>query len=172
MARDLLILILLSGLVSCNSGQERSESGSRPGKNEMAELNKYLVQKDRERILNYIERKGLEMKESPAGLWYQIKSQGSGDYFKDNDTVLMDYECSLLDGTACYSSAESGPEEVILGRSEIEAGLNQGLRMLKPGGEAIFILPPFMAYGLVGDGNKIPSRAVIVYNIRVMMTVD
>ncbi|OFY68517.1 MAG: hypothetical protein A2V64_02165 [Bacteroidetes bacterium RBG_13_43_22] len=172
MARDLLILILLSGLISCNPGQEKSDSTPRPGKKEMAELNKYLVQKDRERILNYIERKGLEMNESPAGLWYSIKSEGSGSYFKDNDRIVMEYKCHLLDGTACYSSAESGPKEMILGRSEMEAGLNQGLRMLKPGGEAVFILPPFLAYGLAGDGRRIPSRAVIVYNIKVLMTVD
>ncbi len=50
----------------------------------------------------------------------------------------------------------------------MEAGLNQGLRMLKPGGEAIFILPPFLAYGLKGDGNKIPSRSVIVYEIKIL----
>jgi FKBP-type peptidyl-prolyl cis-trans isomerase FkpA len=137
----------------------------------MAELNKYMVQKDRERIVNYIERKGLEMTESPSGLWYQIKSEGTGSYFKDNDRIVMEYECYLLDGTRCYSSRESGPKEVILGRSEIEAGLSQGLRMLKPGGEAIFILPPFMAYGLVGDGKRIPSRAVVVYNISVLPSV-
>jgi FKBP-type peptidyl-prolyl cis-trans isomerase FkpA len=137
----------------------------------MAELNKYMVQKDRERIANYIERKGLEMTESPSGLWYQIKSEGTGSYFKDNDRIVMEYECYLLDGTRCYSSRESGPKEVILGRSEIEAGLSQGLRMLKPGGEAIFILPPFMAYGLVGDGKRIPSRAVVVYNISVLPSV-
>ena len=35
-----------------------------------------------------------------------------------------------------------------MGRSEMEAGLNEGLRMLKPGAEAIFIIPPFLAYGL------------------------
>jgi FKBP-type peptidyl-prolyl cis-trans isomerase FkpA len=137
----------------------------------MAELNKYMVQKDRERIVNYIERKGLEMTESPSGLWYQIKSEGTGSYFKDNDRIVMEYECYLLDGTRCYSSRESGPKEVILGRSEIEAGLSQGLRMLKPGGEAIFILPPFMAYGLVGDGKRIPSRAVVVYNISLLPSV-
>ena len=34
---------------------------SKPGKNEMADLNRYLVQKDRERIKNYIERKNLKM---------------------------------------------------------------------------------------------------------------
>jgi FKBP-type peptidyl-prolyl cis-trans isomerase len=170
--RDLLIFLFLAGMVSCNSAQEQSARQSGPGKKEMAELNKYMVQKDRERIGNYIERKGLEMTESPTGLWYLIKKEGSGNYLKDNDRVVMEYECYLLDGTSCYSSGESGPREVVLGRSEMETGLNQGLRMLKPGGEAIFILPPFLAYGLTGDGKRIPSRAVIVYNINILMTVD
>ena len=35
-----------------------------PGTEEMAELNRYLVQKDREIIENYIERKNLTMTES------------------------------------------------------------------------------------------------------------
>jgi FKBP-type peptidyl-prolyl cis-trans isomerase FkpA len=170
--RNLLILLLVTGMVSCNSTQEKSEKQSVPGKKEMAELNKYMVQKDRERISNYIERKGLHMTESPTGLWYLIKSEGSGSYLKDNDRVVMEYECHLLDGTSCYSSGESGTKEVILGRSTMEAGLNQGLRLLKPGGEAIFILPPFLAYGLTGDGKRIPSRAVIVYNINILVTVD
>jgi FKBP-type peptidyl-prolyl cis-trans isomerase FkpA len=169
--RYLFILLLLPVMICCNRTKEQSIKLKGPGKKEMAELNKYMVQKDRERIINYIERKGLEMTESPSGLWYQIKSEGTGSFFKDNDKVVIEYECYLLDGTRCYSSSESGPKEIILGRSDIEAGLNQGLRMLKPGGEAIFILPPFMAYGLVGDGKRIPSRAVIVYNISVLPSV-
>jgi FKBP-type peptidyl-prolyl cis-trans isomerase len=50
----------------------------------------------------------------------------------------------------------------------MEPGLNQGLRMLKRGGEALFILPPFLAYGLKGDGNKIPSRSVLIYEIKIL----
>jgi FKBP-type peptidyl-prolyl cis-trans isomerase FkpA len=154
--------------MSCGSRQERSTVPGKPGKSEMADLNRYLVRKDRERIENYIERKNLIMKESSSGLWYFIKQEGSGDLFNDNDKVVFEYECSLLDGTKCYSSEELGPKEIILGRSEVEAGLTEGLRMLKPGAEAIFILPPFLAYGLLGDGEKIPSRAVIVYNITIL----
>jgi FKBP-type peptidyl-prolyl cis-trans isomerase len=166
--RPLMFALLALVSVSCNSGREKTGIQTKPGKKEMAELNRYLVQKDRERIENYIERKNLKMAESSSGLWYQIKSEGSGSYFTDNDKVVMDYECSLLDGTDCYSSKELGPKAVVLGRSEMEAGLNQGLRMLKPGAEAIFILPPFLAYGLPGDGKKIPSRAVIVYRITIL----
>ena len=141
-----------------------------PGKDEMADLNKYFVQKDREMIQNYIERKNLEMTESATGLWYLIKKEGTGDYITDYDKVVMDYECSLLDGTVCYSSEVQGPKEIILGRSQLEAGLNEGLRMLKNGAEATFILPPFLAYGLIGDGKKIPARAVIRYNVNILRT--
>lgn len=163
-----IIVFAVLSLVSCKEKREQGSSVQRPGKNEMADLNRYLIQKDRERIKNYIERKNLTMVESPTGLWYQIINEGTGKKFADNDKVVMGYECSLLDGTKCYNSADLGPKEVVLGKTEMEPGLNEGLRLLKPGAKAIFIIPPFLAYGLVGDRNMIPSRAVIVYNVNIL----
>lgn len=160
-----LPVILFS--VTCNNSSEKSVIIKKPGKNELADLNRYFVQKDRERIQNYIERKNLSMKESANGMWYCIKKVGTGKYFTDNDKISFDYVCSLLDGTECYNSDKLGPKEFTLGKSEIEAGLNEGLRLLKPGGEAIFILPPFLAYGMVGDGKSISSRAILVYDIKI-----
>ena len=162
------IVFILFALVSCRNNPERTVSNSRPGKNEMADLNRYFVQKDRERIQNYIERKNLNLIESPTGLWYQIIKEGEGVLLRDNNKVVMDYECSLLDGTICYSSKELGPKELILGKSEMESGMNEGLRMLKPDAEAIFIFPPFLAYGLIGDGKMIPSRAIVVYKVNIL----
>jgi FKBP-type peptidyl-prolyl cis-trans isomerase FkpA len=164
----LIFILLTFATVSCRNNPEKPIPGKKPGKDEMADLNRYLVQKDRERIQNYIERKNLKMTESPTGLWYQILKEGEGDKFTDNDRVVLEYECSLLDGTKCYSSEILGPKEVILARSKMEPGLAEGLRMLRPGAEAIFIIPPFLAYGLPGDGKMIPSRAVIVYNVNIL----
>lgn len=161
-----IILIIL--FFSCQTRKDSPQATSAPGKEEMAELNRYLVQKDREIIGNYIERKDLKMVESPTGLWYLIKNKGTGELFKDNDRIIMNYECQLLDGTKCYSSESLGPKEIILGKSEIEPGLNEGLRLLRPDASAIFILPPFLAYGFVGDGNKIPPRSIIVYEIKIL----
>jgi FKBP-type peptidyl-prolyl cis-trans isomerase FkpA len=166
--KSLMFLILLSVIFSCRDKPLKSNSDTRPGKNEMADLNRYFIQKDRERIINYIERKGLKMNETPTGLWFQIIKEGTGKTFVENDKVIMNYECSLLDGTKCYSSKNLGPREAILGKSNIEAGLNEGLRMLKPEAEAIFILPPFLAYGLIGDRKMIPSRAVVVYYVNIL----
>jgi FKBP-type peptidyl-prolyl cis-trans isomerase FkpA len=164
--RFLLLILFSAQILSCNNSNEKTVNTRKPGKNELADLNSYLVQKDRDRIQSYIERKNLLMKETPSGLWYLIENEGKGEFFAENDKVVFEYKCSLLDGTICYSSKLKGPREVHLGKSEIETGLIEGIKMLKPGGEAIFILPPFMAYGIVGDGKAIPPRSVIVYEIK------
>ena len=162
-------VVLLIFVASCNNSvKSKVISKQRPGKNELADINSYFVQKDRERIMNYIERKNLSAKETKSGLWYYIKNEGSGKYFAEKDKISFSYVCSLLDGTVVYSSDKLGQKEVILGKSELEAGLNEGLHLLKPGGEAVFILPPFLAYGLVGDGKSISSRAILVYEIRIL----
>jgi FKBP-type peptidyl-prolyl cis-trans isomerase FklB len=166
--KNILILFLIASLISCREKPGQPSLNNKPGKNEMADINKYLVQKDRERIKNFIERKNLTMSESPTGLWFEILKEGEGKTFGENDKVIFDYECSLLDGTKCYSSKDLGPKEVILGRSNIEPGLNEGLRLLNHGSEAIFIIPPFLAYGFVGDRKMIPSRAIIVYKVNIL----
>lgn len=163
-----LILLSIMTFLSCNGRSAQKENPKKPGSDEMAELNAFLVEKDRERIENYIRRKNLKMSETETGLWFSVLKDGSGNYLTDNDLVVLEYECSLLDGTLCYSSDESGPKEVIIGKTKIEQGLDQGLRILKRGSEAIFIIPPFLGYGFVGDGRKIPPRSIIVYHIKIL----
>lgn len=163
-----ILLISLILMSSCHPGRGKPTVAKKPGRTEMADLNRYLVQKDREIIQNYIERKGLKLAESPTGLWYMVRNPGKGRLFKNNDRIIINYSCSLLDGTVCYSSETLGPREIILGKTGIEAGLDEGLRLLRPEAEAVFILPPFLAFGLVGDGKKIPPRTTIVYTIEVM----
>ncbi len=165
---DLLLLVSVVFLaVSCHRGGDDLKRAPKPGGKDMEEVNRYLLRKDREVILNYIERKKLTMTESPTGLWYMIQKPGTGEYLKDNDRVIMNFECYLLDGTPCYSSSEQGPKDIIIGRTGLEPGMNEGLKLLKRGSEAIFIIPPFLSYGMVGDGKKIPPRSTIVYTVRI-----
>jgi FKBP-type peptidyl-prolyl cis-trans isomerase FkpA len=168
--RFILFILCLCPIASCKENPDKGSKVFRPGRNEMADLNRYFVQKDRERIQNYIERKNLKMTETSTGLWYQILNDVPGATFSGGSKIFMDYDCSLLDGTDCYSSEKLGPKEIILGESEIESGLNEGLHLLKPGSEAIFILPPYLAHGLIGDRKMIPPRAIIVYKVKILHT--
>ncbi len=164
-----LTIFLAAFLMSCRGKTKTELVVPDRGRNDLTEMNRYFLQKDREIIQNYIERKKLIMKESSTGLWYYIKEEGSGKLIMDNDKVTINYECSLLDGTECYSSDVTGPRTIVLGKTDVEKGLYEGLRMLKSGAEAVFIIPPFLAHGLLGDGKKIPPRATLVYNIKVLM---
>jgi hypothetical protein len=76
--RIITLFGLLVALICCQNDPGKTSVINRPGKNDMTDLNRYLVQKDRERIQNYIVRKNLKMTESPTGLWYQIINEGSG----------------------------------------------------------------------------------------------
>jgi FKBP-type peptidyl-prolyl cis-trans isomerase len=153
---------------ACNSADRSDVNTKKPDKGDLEKVNTYLVEKDRERILAFIERKGLKLAESKSGIWYSISSEGEGQKFSEGSKVLFSYKSYLLDGTECYSSEITGPREVTVGKTEIEAGLSEGLKMLKPGGKALFIIPSFLAYGLLGDDKKIPPRAVIVYEIEIL----
>lgn len=155
-------------LVSCNNQKSESIGKKRLTGRDIEGVNTFLVEKDRERIINYIERKSLVMNETLSGLWYSIKNEGSGRSIKEYEAVTMEFECYLLDGTKCYSSKETGPKTVMIGRSNIEPGLAEGLKLMKRGGEAIFIIPPFLAWGLHGDDNAIPPRAIIVYEVKIL----
>jgi FKBP-type peptidyl-prolyl cis-trans isomerase FkpA len=163
-----LFSILVLIISACNNRGQNNVNVNRPTGKEIAELNTYIIEKDRERILSYAERKNLAMKETESGLWYLVRNAGSEVHLKDKDHVTIEYSCSLLDGALCYSSEKLGPKEIVLGRSELEAGLNEGLRMLGNGGEAVFILPPYLGYGLLGDNKAIPPRATLVYEIKII----
>ena len=52
-------------------------------------------------------------------------------------------------------------------QSEAELGLHEAMKFLHPGDSARIVIPPQRAFGLTGDGNLIPPRAILVYEIRI-----
>ena len=96
--RVIAFFLIFLPLFSCREKQGIRITASRPGKNEMADLNKYLVQKDKERIKNYIERKNLNMNESPTGLWFQIIKEGNARRIiikNDKDNTIMEFPLTV-----------------------------------------------------------------------------
>jgi FKBP-type peptidyl-prolyl cis-trans isomerase len=105
-------------------------------------------------------------------LFYQIYEHGSGEAASTGKFVTINYLVSLLDGTICYNSDDSGSKKFIIGRSNEESGLEQGVLMMRVGDKARFIMPPHLAHGLLGDENKIPPRSIIVYEVELVEISD
>lgn len=127
--------------------------------------NKQLVKEESLLIDNYIKRHGWEMEKTGTGLRYMIYQKGSGVKAQNGQIALIDYTVTLLDGTECYSSETSGPQEFLIGQDNVESGLHEAILLMKVGDKGKFILPPHLAHGLIGDMNKIPARSTIIYDV-------
>lgn len=170
MHRYLCIVLLVFTIASCNKKgkDERKYVSPAETQENMIKANRVLVKKDRQRIAGTVERNGWDMAETETGMWFEVLSEGSGDSIVEGNKVSLNYTLSLLDGRECYSSDESGPKIFTVGRGGVESGLEQGILLCKANSKVRLILPPHLAHGLTGDGERIPARAILIYEIEVI----
>ena len=127
--------------------------------------NRQLARAEEYAIQDYIERKGWDMKKTGTGLRYMIREKGDGRKAEKGMVAKVDYRVELLSGELLYSSECSGPKSFLIGKDHEVTGLHQGIRFLRQGGEATFIMPYHLAHGLIGDMEKVPMHASLVYHI-------
>lgn len=156
----ILFIFLWSG---CQNKPDNRSSSKTPTESELIELNKSLITEDRGVITEYLSKSQQTFSETNTGLWYSILSEGSGEKVKTGDNVTFDFECTLLDGSPCYS----GSQTIRVGYAGAERGVTEGLQMMNRGSDYKFVIPPYLAYGHTGDGGRIPGRAILVYRIRI-----
>lgn len=163
-----LIFLLLLLLISCsNSEDNKDEKRIIATKEDMVNVNRFMVSQDKALIEAYIKRRGWKMTKTESGLYYSVVERGPGDKIFEGDKVRISYRIELLDGTECYNSEKDGIKDISVGESDSETGLHEALQHLCIGDKAIVILPPHLAYGVMGDEKRIPPRSVIVYYLEV-----
>lgn len=164
-----MIIALL--FFSCDNVKNKKENQHIDDKQlelSLEEMNRKMLQYESELIDNYIEKNNLKVIKTGTGLRYQIFNEGDGNLIKKGDVVTLEYELSLLSGELLYSSENDGNKVFLVSRGGVETGLEEAVLKLKNNSEAILILPSHLAHGLLGDGNKIPPKAIIVYKIKVI----
>jgi FKBP-type peptidyl-prolyl cis-trans isomerase FkpA len=130
--------------------------------------NKKAVRLEDEQIRGYIARMGWQMKETGTGLRYFIYQRGHGKTATKGITASIEYECRLISGELCYSSEKTGPKEFKIGSGGVESGLEEGILLMHKGDKAKFILPSHLAFGLIGDQDKIPGKSTLVYDVHLL----
>lgn len=103
-----------------------------------------------------------------SGLRYEILEHGEGDSIRAGDRAEIEYEIRQLDGTLCTKTESDEYEEFDVDKSEIESGIQEGIKYLCVGDRARFIMPSHLAHGLVGDMNKIPPLTILLVEIKVL----
>ncbi len=162
------VILILWACSGKEAHEQQIPAGVSEFEEEMVESNKYLVELEAEAIEDFIDRYGWDMHKSGSGLRYILHEKGEGPLASYGDIAVINYTIYLITGDKVYSSSEDGPLTFTVGRGGIESGLEEGILMMRRGAKATFILPSHLAHGVIGDGNKIPKRASIIYEVELL----
>lgn len=168
--RFLIPMLALGFLCACEEQPVKpvQPSSDRQIKESLERANRYLANEEEEEINYYVRRHQLEMVSTGTGLRYQVLEKGEGSLVQAGQTVTMEYVLYDLTGEEIYSSEKDGLMHFLVGRSDVPSGLDEAVRLLHVGDRACVIVPSHLGYGLLGDQNAIPSRATLIYILKII----
>ena len=169
-----VILFLLAILASCNYQADKQGEAVDSDKVEelLLEANKQAVKVEDRQIEDFIGRNGWQMQKTGTGLRFMVYEKGNGELTEEGKIAEFEYSVQLINGDLVYSSDETGTKEFLIGRGGVEAGLEEGILLLHEGDRAKFILPSHLAFGLLGDQDKIPPKATLIYDVKLLKIKD
>ena len=107
------------------------------------------------------------VKTTESGLQYRILKEGEGMSPKMEDVVKVHYRGTLTDGREFDSSYSKGAPQTVQTDGVIK-GWTEALQMMKAGSKWEIFVPPHLAYGRRGFGEKIPPNSVLVFEIELL----
>jgi len=102
-----------------------------------------------------------------SGLQYEVLVAGTGPKPKASDTVKVNYEGKLLDGTV-FDSSIARKEPVTFQLSGVIPGWTEGVQLMPVGSKYRFFVPSELAYGEKGAGKAIGPNSVLVFEIELL----
>ena len=103
----------------------------------------------------------------PSGLQYLVLAKGSGASPKATDTVTVHYRGTLVDGTEFDSSySRNMPASFAVNR--VISGWTEGLQLMQQGDKWRLFIPPKLAYGEGGAGDRIPPNSALIFEVELI----
>jgi len=131
--------------------------------------NEMLKNKETVDLKNYITTNKITTAPTSSGLYFIETKKGSGKTPVKGDMVKLNITIKLLNGKPLFSTKDKGqPVEVEYGKPFDNAGVDEAIGMLKPGGTAKLIVPSKIGYGEQGRGEIIAPFTPLLYDIELI----
>ena len=131
-------------------------------KENLIEANRIIAQGEEVQIDAYAQRRGWEMRRLSGGGRVREVEPGHGPRIDYEDSVRLRYRLEAINGEVFYADVR---DTVVAGHLQPTRGLDAALLTLRHGAKATVILPSEQAYGVVGDGDRVKSRMILVYHL-------
>jgi len=115
-------------------------------------------------IQAYITNHNLTAIKHNTGLYYHIKTSGTGANPKAMDSVAVHYKGFLTNGTS-FDGTTTTPRTFLLG--SLIPAWQIGIPLIKKGGEIDLYAPSHLGYGPNAVG-PIPPNSVLIFNIQLV----
>ena len=116
-------------------------------------------------IDKYRQKEGVQ--ETATGLLYRVLEEGNGMTPTEADTVEVNQRIQLVGGKIIGDTYKEGiPDEFTM--KEAIPGIREGLQLMQEGSRYEFVVPPELAWGKKGVGNKIGPNAVLIFDLRLL----
>lgn len=110
-------------------------------------------------------RKGVTT--TASGLQYEVLKAAKGPHPKDSSIVTVHYRGTLEDGTEFDSSyARNTPATFPLG--QVIPGWTEGVQLMAKGAKYKFYVPPELAYGDRGAGDRIGPNSMLIFEVELI----
>jgi len=110
-------------------------------------------------------KEGIRTTES--GLQYRVLKEGDGPAPEPDDFVTVNYRGTFIDGTEFDNSYAKG-QPIRVQADGVIKGWTEALPMMKVGSKWQLFVPPDLAYGRRGLGQRIPPNKVLVFEMELV----
>lgn len=132
----------------------------------LAQIQQALAEKNKEAgelfLVENAKREGVVQTDS--GLQYEIVEEGTGDKPSLDDTVVVHYRGTLINGAEFDSSYKRNTPATFPVNGVIP-GWQEGLQLMREGAKWKFFIPSGLAYGERGAGNAIGPHATLIFEV-------
>lgn len=140
------------------------QSSGNSVKENLINANRTIAQSEETSIDQYVARRGWTMERLPEGARIWEYEAGDGPVVGYEDSVCVVYSVEAINGRMIYDEMD---ECFVAGRRQQMIGLDQAIMHLHYGCRARVILPSAIAYGIGGDGDRIPQSTILILDLRI-----